>query len=151
MFGKYAVISYGSGDECPAVFFGFHHLLFPFIFLFNLIESKMKTMTHALAVIKIEEFQHISNTCLYNSDAFVSCNFCWYDRGGIFASGAADDAIRLFVDDNSESQVCHFFSFPWLLHLSTSKSSSKALLRSLLCNFCAYILMDKFLLSACCV
>ncbi|PNX92476.1 putative cytosolic iron-sulfur assembly protein [Trifolium pratense] len=26
-------------------------------------------------------------------------------RGGIFASGAADDAIRLFVDDNSESQV----------------------------------------------
>jgi hypothetical protein len=54
------------------------------------------------------------------------------------------------VDDNSESQVCHFFSF-WLLHLSTSKSSLKALLRSLLCNFCAYILMDKFLLSACCV
>jgi hypothetical protein len=120
-------------------------------FLFNLIESKMKTMTHALAVIKIEEFQHISNTCLYNSDAFVSCNFCWYDRGGIFASGAADDAIRLFVDDNSESQVYRFFSFPWLLHLSTSKSSSKALLRSLLCNFCVYPNGQISLVSMLCV
>jgi len=34
---------------------------------------------------------------------------CWYDREGIFASGAADDAIRLFVDDN-ESQVCLLFT-----------------------------------------
>ena len=52
----------------------------------------------------------LTNYQLYKSDLSVSCILFWYDREGIFASGAADDAIRLFVDDN-ESQVCQFSPF----------------------------------------
>ncbi|KAK7256599.1 hypothetical protein RIF29_30053 [Crotalaria pallida] len=46
----------------------------------------------------------LANFHLYKSDLSVSFILCWYDREGILASGVADDAIRLFVDNN-ESEV----------------------------------------------
>lgn len=63
-----------------------------------------------MSVIKIAKCPIWCNFGLYNSDVSVSCILCWYDREGIFASGAADDAIQLFADNN-ESQVCQFFIF----------------------------------------
>lgn len=72
----------------------------------------------------------------HNSDDFVSCTLCWCDRGGIFASGAADDTIQLFVDNN-ESQVWRLFILSWLLHkciypMPLAVQNSNALLLSLL-------------------
>lgn len=58
-------------------------------------------ISDAICILSYLIFVYINLIFLYSA-------LCWYDREGIFASGAADDVIRLFGDDN-ESQVSQLF------------------------------------------
>ncbi|KAL9332092.1 hypothetical protein ACSQ67_001702 [Phaseolus vulgaris] len=70
-------------------------------------------------------WRHLCTLTGYHDRTIFSVH---WSREGIFASGAADDAIRLFVDDN-ESQVCLLFTIVLLL-LRDRSLKSKSLKNS---------------------